>query len=211
MIISHKYRYIFFSIPKTASTAISHLLIDKYDGERYMRKHSLYDEFINSAPENYHGYFKFTTIRNPLDQIVSEYFKKKNDHKGRFSRGRFKNGVKLRPKAIEKYNFIRNNNATFSEFFNEFYNTKYERPRILHTISKCDLVIRFESLQKGFDRFTQILGLNQCDIPIVNQTHKKDTSYDMYYDDSCKELVYNNFLEYMNDLNYSFPNSWTQP
>ena len=42
MIISHKYKFLFIGLPFSASSAITKDLHAKYEGEPYLRKHSLY-------------------------------------------------------------------------------------------------------------------------------------------------------------------------
>jgi hypothetical protein len=45
MVISHKHKYLFVELPKTATSAISHELIETYAGEKILRKRSAYRDF----------------------------------------------------------------------------------------------------------------------------------------------------------------------
>ena len=49
MIISHKYKFLFIGLPFSASSAISKELHLQYEGEPFLRKHSLYHEFKKVA------------------------------------------------------------------------------------------------------------------------------------------------------------------
>ena len=51
MIISHKYKFVFIGLPFSASSAITKDLYDKYEGEVFLRKHALYQDFIRYANE----------------------------------------------------------------------------------------------------------------------------------------------------------------
>jgi hypothetical protein len=85
LIISHQHRYLFVELPRTGSTAIRHELRELYDGTPILHKHSTYDEFRRQASVAELQYFVFSTVRNPLDDAVSRYFKLKTDHNLRFS------------------------------------------------------------------------------------------------------------------------------
>lgn len=65
MIYSNKYEYIYISIPKTASSAMSNLLIEQYDGRYYCDRHD------NEIPKKFNDYFKFTIIRHPFFRALS--------------------------------------------------------------------------------------------------------------------------------------------
>ncbi len=87
MIISHVHQYCFFSVPRTASTAVSRYLIANLEGFQRGKKHSSYQQFLESATPEERQYFAFAGVRHPMDSAVSEYLKKKHDHNGKFSRG----------------------------------------------------------------------------------------------------------------------------
>ena len=85
MILSQKHGYVFVELPRTGCTAVGKELLSQYDGERILSKHSTYGDFLRIASDDQERYFAFSSIRNPLDDAVSHYFKLKTDHHGRFS------------------------------------------------------------------------------------------------------------------------------
>ena len=85
MIISHEHRFVFVELPRTGSTAVGKELIESYGGVRILRKHSSYGDFVRQATPDERTYFKFSSIRNPMDDAVSGYFKLATDHHGRYS------------------------------------------------------------------------------------------------------------------------------
>src|SRR5260370_15026421 len=73
MVISKKYKYCFIEYPRSASYAIRAELMQFYDGEDWLDKHSSYRDFVKVLPGEHQDYFAFCSIRNPLEDIVSIY------------------------------------------------------------------------------------------------------------------------------------------
>jgi hypothetical protein len=67
MIYSHEHKFVYFSIPKTGSTTISNILIEKFGGILS------YDRHDNRVPEDMKDYYKFATVRNPYERALSGY------------------------------------------------------------------------------------------------------------------------------------------
>ena len=84
MIISHKHKYLFIEVPRTGTTTISDILCRHYDGERILRKHSSYWNFLVKMKPEWKEYIVFSSIRNPMDSVVSLYFKLRNSQKNPF-------------------------------------------------------------------------------------------------------------------------------
>ena len=72
----------------TGSSAIAKELCLNYQGEKYkkLRKHALYSSFLKVASDEEKNFFVFTSIRNPLDKLVSIYIKIKNNHRDRYTK-----------------------------------------------------------------------------------------------------------------------------
>ena len=208
MIINHQHRFCFFSIPRTASTAISQLLIEKYGSESVLKRHTTFREFMTQASSDEKQYFKFTAIRHPMDSIVSAYFKKKSDHRGRFSRGSFKKGRPLSPQQKKEYQFIVSTNATFPQYFLKFYTKPYHRPNHEETVRNMDSVIRFENLNDNFKKVTDQLNLSFHPIPNVNATSERDTDFLKFYTPEIIPLAKKVFTPIMKDWGYDFPEEW---
>ena len=79
MVISHKYKYIFVELPRTASTAISNQLVKYYDGHKILIKHASYQNLKYFYKDKYLDYFVFSCVRNPLDRTVSFYEKMRKE------------------------------------------------------------------------------------------------------------------------------------
>ena len=126
MIISHKYKFLFIGLPFSASSAITKELHAKYEGEPYLRKHSLYHEFIKAATIQEKDYFVFAVLRNPMEIAVTGYEKMKANAKGNFTNpDLFKeNGGHITKNHRIRFNYIKDNNATFQEYFLKFHITR---------------------------------------------------------------------------------------
>lgn len=210
MIISHKYKICFFQIPRTGSTAIASLLIEHYNGIQKGRKHSSYEEFMRDAGSEEKNYFKFASIRNPLDSMVSKYFKIKSDHNRKFSRGTYINGEPTPKKAIEKFNFIQGNNASFEAFFMKYRNENFFKPHHEITLSKIDFNLRFDHLQDDFNHLTNMLNMPAGTIPKLNQTALRQKNFKMYYTSEIIPLAFESFAPIMEKYDFAFPEGWNR-
>ena len=208
MIINHKYKFCFFQIPRTGSTAIAKVLVEYYGSEQRDHKHSNYEHFLLSANSDEINYFKFAGIRNPLDSILSQYLKMKNDKDGKFARGTFGSGKPISKGALNKYQFIKNNEATFEDFFVEYINKDFFKPHQEVTLSNMDFIIRFEELQEDFNQLVNILDIPRIEIPVINATKNRGTEFIKYYKAKMIPLAINVLAPVMKKYNFKFPEEW---
>ena len=208
MIISHRHRFCFFAIPRTGSTAVARALLRAGYGEEVKPQHISYEEFMTGQTRDVRSYFTFTIVRNPLDSVVSAYFKKKNDHNGRFSRGTFKSGRPIAPRQLEAYRFIRDNDASFAEYFRKFHTAPYRLPRHEATAAAVDKVLRFERLAADLNETLAALNLPALAIPRTNPTAGRKSDFTQYYTPPIRSLAQRNFSDIMESWGYDFPESW---
>lgn len=208
MIINHKYKFCFFQIPRTGSTAIAKALVEYYGSEQRDHKHSNYEHFLLSANNEEIDYFKFAGIRNPLDSILSQYLKMKNDKDGKFARGTFGSGKPISKGALTKYRFIKDNHATFEDYFLEFVSKDFYKPHQEVTLSNMDFVIRFEKLQEDFNRLMNLLNVPRIEIPLVNATKNRDSNFIKYYNAKMIPIAIKTLGPVMNKYNFNFPEEW---
>ena len=98
MIISHKHKFIYFKAKKVAGTSTEILLSDLVNdtdivtpiskGDSSTHKPRNHNGFANHSPPlhiknkigeyKFDSYFKFITVRNPFDRVVSWYFWEKS-------------------------------------------------------------------------------------------------------------------------------------
>ena len=210
MIISNKYKFLFIGLPFSASSAISKELHLHYDGEPYLRKHSLYHEFKSLATEAELKYFVFAVLRNPMEIAITVYEKMKANAKGNFTNPELfsENGGYITKKQREKFNFIKDNNSSFQEYFIKFHQNPYDNLSSL-TIKNCDFVIRHETIEKDYLLALKKAGVIEPKLlPVANKTVGKKKDILAYYTRDIKEISIAVFGPFLQKYNYSFPEAW---
>ena len=153
MVFSHKFKYVYFAIPKTASTSIIEVLIKEYDGQFWDKG----DKHENLLPLTMNDYFCFASVRNPYQRGISayNYINRKRDVPLNFCtcRDRFHLISMSRylslPLTIRRYATINDN----ANVFNLPISPDYILPRLDYTVA-------VESLENDFNR-----------LPFVNKRH----------------------------------------
>jgi hypothetical protein len=208
MIISHKFQYLFIEIPLTASWAIRHELREFYGGVPILHKHAAYAEFRKIAKPEQQDYFIFAAIRNPLDCIVSSYFKLRSDHKGVFSDPDSTAKLVTDYSDIQRYQVIKGQNLDFEGYFLRYIRKPYSD--MLDLSGKhLDFLIRFENLQNDFSEVLEKLQIKQVrPIPERNKTEGKGNSFVDYYTPKTIERAKRVCGSYMKKWGYEFPPEW---
>ena len=210
MIISHKYKFLFIGLPFSASSAISKELHLEYDGEPYLRKHSLYHEFENLATKSELKYFVFAVLRNPLEIAVTVYEKMKENAKGNFTNPELfsENGGHISKQQRQRFNYIKENNSSFQQYFKKFHQKPYDNLSSL-TIDNCDFVIRYENLAEDYLLALKKIGVsNPKPLLVANKTLSKNNDLSIYYTNDIKEISIAVFGPFLEKYNYSFPEEW---
>ncbi|MFT6408521.1 MAG: hypothetical protein ACJAQ6_001941 [Arenicella sp.] len=207
MIISHKHRYIFFAIPKTATHSVREAL-HHYSADGDWQQQLLFTEQTIPLPEiaeikhghisvqqlepaidpaQWHSYFRFAFVRNPFDRFVSTcaFLNRQNP---RFQA----NSLLWMKMALERPVF---------------------RARIL-AIPQSDLLTdangqlgvdfigRYETLQASMDTVFEHLGLPSVELRVRNPS--EHAHYREYYDDHLRALVENFYQADLQRFNYTF-------
>ena len=192
MIISHKHRFIFFAVPRTATHAVRQAL-RPHLGEDDWEQQALFGKQSIPVPEVAaigHGhvsfqqlktyllaqtlssYFKFGFVRNPFDRFVSTCFFL-NRHNQRF----VGNEVEFMRQAINKVRFRQRVLAR----------PQYRLLTDEHDRLMMDYVGRYETLQESFDEICRQTGLTPSILSRKNASQHQ--RYECYYDTSLKESV----------------------
>ena len=204
MIISHKYKFIFIRVPKTASSSLQFVL-GKMCGEddivtpilnppipkHYARNYAGFEQHISArvikqkvSSEVWDHYFKFCFERNPYDKIVSTYWYRKYTGKYHDS---------FRQYCLDCSRGI-------SDFPNGFQLYSLDNKIIV------DFIGRYESLNKDFQHVCEKLGLPfDGQIPKEKSKIRQDNGhYSHYYDSETKEIVRKQYAKEIELFGYSF-------
>lgn len=186
MRISHKHKFIYISKPKSASESIRQALDEYSDIFSDEDFHSPYyhhttlrqlKKHFNEMGWNFNSYFKFTSLRNPWDMVVSLYSYAKTDINGIefWHNSHDYNPQKIMPfkewilkeKACDFYtlkNFILDENGN----------------------NLVDYVVRIENIYDDLQLVASQLGITLT-CPHINKTcHNK---YSEYYDGETKKII----------------------
>jgi hypothetical protein len=233
VILCHEHRYVFVELPRTGCTAVGKELIHSYAGTRVLAKHSTYQDFLRQASDEEARYFAFSSIRNPMDDAVSGYFKLKTDHHGRYtdpdrrkyrvgnrgadsvrSTGLNARGLKPKRRAASelrdnrRFDFIQRNGSDFAEYFMRYYRAPYDTwSRVSHP--HMDFVIRFEQLESDFEQVLSLIGLEQRrPLPLKNKTESKSGDFLTYFTPPTRSRAVQVFGPYMERFGYPLPPEW---
>lgn len=210
MIISHKHKYLFVELPRTGTTAMSCELVENYGGKQILKKHATYNDFLKIATPDEKKYFVFASVRNPLDRIVSLYYKYKTNHHGRYTNPEElkKQNIFIRYLMKRHFYFVHNSEATFPEFFRKFYRLPFDDWSVL-SHKHFNFVIHFESLDQDFAKVLKLLGIPQVrSLPVINKTSVRDTDFWTYYTPEIRGQAKWVFGSYMKRWGYEFPIEW---
>lgn len=188
MRISHKYKFIYFSKPRSASTSLRKLL-DRYtdivsEATGPYFHHATARELNSHFQQmgwDWNSYYKFTTVRNPWDLLVSLYHFGKRDVNNLFFWENGQKGIKYDPENL----------MSFDEYIRKKY--VFEWYSLANFVldennqSLVDRIIKVEDIDKGIQEVFKNIGLPITDVPKLNITNHGN--YRPYYDEETKNRV----------------------
>lgn len=222
-IISHKNRFIYLLNPRTASTATAKAILQATDSawipERNIldengkilvpSKHTTLRHLLDHrlmTKEALSNYFKFVTVRNPFDSIVSSWAKKVKDYAHLLDDP--DSWVNKKPGYADSLR--RAAGLTFSEWVRQEYGEAARRngKASINTpfMSGTDYQLRYENLQDGLLKIHDRIGVGpDFTVPVLNVTKGREhQDYRTYYDDQAVEIIAKIFRDELDQLNYSF-------
>lgn len=194
MIVCREHRLIFLSIPRTGSTAMERLLVERYGGERVDKKHSgggVMRKWLAEAGEERASWVVVTTVRNPYDSLVSIWNKLLSNHRGK----------KEGPQAEA----ARRGEVSFGDWV-EQRPPEFAAGWIQRFTRHCDEVMRFERLAGDWAALCEKRGWPHHEIPLVNPTMKEaGRGFEAYYTPEILAAVRPVFGEFCAAFGYEEP------
>lgn len=201
--ISHKYKFIFIHIPKTAGTTIC----SSWEGSILKQicrdtgvlggGHKTVLQLKKKFPKEFKTYLKFTVVRNPYDRFVSKfYFKQRKPRKEFELEWSDKEVDGLLPQLF----WITDNENIYKKMPPDF------RPELHYGNIIVDRVLRFENLNFELESVFNELGLPKSVIdifPHFRQTRAEFT-YDKYFDEKLKSICAYLYREDLKRFDYSW-------
>lgn len=209
MIVSDRHRYVYVELPRTGSSAVSRELREHYGGQRVLRKHATYRDYLRRAAVEQRTYFSFLGVRHPLDVAVSRYGNLKTDPQGHFSRPADHAVASLADRLERRaHAWVQKNDADFENFLRRWYVLPYDTWASLER-KRVDMVLRFESLSADFTEALKRIGVQPVrPLPIVNPTAGRRRDYVSYYTPRAIRRAVWVFGPYMEEWGYLFPEAW---
>lgn len=185
-------------------------MCEHYGGRQFLAKHAGIEQARAALGSRSSRYIFVSSIRNPLDQAVSSYFKAvgaPSDGTGRSLARR----LTRTSTSAERAAFAKCPDTDFSRFFCEFYNWVYA-PRWLSSQRESDCVIRFETIQQGFGEALALANTPQDrPLPLVNKTERPSGTFEDFYDESAQARAHLVFGPFMKEWGYIFGKGWCTP
>lgn len=217
--ISIRKKFLFIHVPKTGGNSIQNILrhysedeivtrsghqdgIERFEvsNSKYkVTKHSTlshYKSVLDSG--TYRSLFKFATIRNPWDMMISYYF---SPHRGvtEWNRDDF---ISLAGGVPPLRHYICEQSLVEKALGMCGMKTTIGRRKIGGDI---DFLMRFERLSEDFGEVCGKLGIPHSPLPKRNSSAR--AHYSEYYDEELKEIIRSNFEEDIALGNYTFENA----
>jgi len=195
MIVSHKHKFIFVKTFKTAGSSIENYL-QKYLGSNDILRGSEYDNtpslnapskgrhksaqiIKNMYPKEWNEYFKFCIDRNPWDMAVSYYFYMKDA--GRISSKSFNEWI------IDADLTLLSN---------------WKKYTIDNKVA-VDKVLKYENLINEMKNIPVPYN-GELETIFLKKGHRPTKDYKIYYTDTTRKLIENNFAETISMFGYTY-------
>jgi Sulfotransferase family len=239
---SRTHRYLFLMAPGTGCTALAEgVLIPKLDGEWFPKAH-IFDQRGNVILDYKHArlndlrrqgllsddetadLFKFTTVRNPFDRLVTDYTRLRTVVR------RGLDELSTNPeKVINAVPQIRSPQMRrdvelavrypFSVWVQRRFRKRWVRRSLRRPfgplarrrslfrryVDGVDFVMRFERIQEDFNQVLQRIGVDEpIEIPKINVTQAREADYHRYYTPKARAFVERVFSADLERFGYSF-------
>jgi len=209
MLISHKKKFIFIHIQKTAGSSMVSLLKDHIpDFTRYMGTHDHALWAKDKMDFSWNDYYKVAFVRNPWDRLVSWYMMIVQNA----------DALRAQDELNDLWRYVLEHSTSFEEFlyhctetlddndgkksflFNQLDYVCDENGRVI-----VDFIGRFEHLERDSQRVFEHLNLQGLTMPHYN-TSKRD-HYQSYYNEDTRLLVAERYARDIEFFQYKFENS----
>ena len=201
--INHQNKIVFIHIPKTGGTSIDVFFNGSMQGHSCLKDYEYY-----LPKKQFDQYFKFATVRNPFDLLVSSYTMviKRIQQKHLHTLKQFGHNVfsfeeylknKIQNYTVGTEPFISTNFSHSMFNSNQIYWIKDSQGKI-----NIDYVMKFENLQEDFNVVCDKIGIPQQQLPHKNKSNHKH--YTEFYDDETREIVAQKYAKDIEYFGYKF-------
>lgn len=213
MRISHRYKFILISVPKTGSTTCRKFLDPISDiKSNGSNKSPFYDhttavtlrEHFKTNSWDWDSYFKFGFVRNPWDWMVSHWF-----YRSKFVKNFQNNKYKAENWCLNFYKTCKNQiegTVNFSDWCQNYGIAEFDnQSEWLFDNSNnrlVDYIGRVEDFQTSLDYICETIKLDKIKVKIKNSTNH--AKYNTYYTPHTRESVAKKFHRDIELFGYTF-------
>lgn len=186
--INEEYLFIYIHPPKTGGTSLEKLFIDDADITDVPHKHKYASFFCTPQYENY---YKFGTVRNPWDRMVSYYH------------WRLKKGLPMFGKEnFEEWLEFITNPSEYGQYQETLFHFATAIDQQANLLEGVNNIIKMENFQEDFDRICDEIGMPRKTLPHVN-TSARD-AYQTYYTPYTRGIIAKHYEKDVKRYGYSF-------
>lgn len=187
--INHEHKFIFIHCNRTGGTSVEHFFTQETE---VAHKHFFPLDWVKHFPAEWKTYFKFTSVRNPWDKVVSQWALDKKRYGDKFPKSfkefvKYPQGFPLRPQLhfLSDPKFV-----AYKDIVNYVEDT-------------IDYIMKFECLEQDFDKLCVKLGVPNTGLShkYSSTTVRKKIPYQEFYDDETRNIVariYDIDIQYFN-------------
>ena len=176
MIIDFDKKYVFIGLPYSASSAISKELLEQYNGQPLLHKHSNIPILLKARPDiDISEYYVFAVARDPVEMVFSVYNKYLTNAHGVYTEPKYflENGGHVPKRARRLYKKISKGQWTFEEYVRRQYKSIPYDNYLSENKPYINRVIRFDHLAQDFPQCLSDVGIEvKRDLPVYNKTRK---------------------------------------
>ena len=218
MVISHKYKFIYFCPVGNCATSSIQAALGPYhdDAKQYDdnngTKHICPRDFFNESNQELKKYFKFAVVRNPWDWVLATFSKNLTY---------IKQGS-LNPDGSPNYESAKVVKASLNEAMDVYDNcargwaveaTSFVKQNFASQYEahcddfKClvDKFLHFENLKTEFEDTLKNLGLPDLKLPHKqNNNNEAQKKYQAWYGEKEKQIIHDNFKVDIDIFKYEF-------
>ena len=208
MLISDSHKFVFVHLPKTGGDSITAALrpyaIDGGVGQavgspKHWTAQRIRTEYFQRRQDrSWAEYFRFGVVRNPWQQVHSDYWFCRNSSVPGHELGSWRDKV------------IRSKEVSFSQFVVDICGEhgcagcgNYQHYLTIDHRQAVTQILRYESLAEDFRQVCETFGLPTIELPRKNVTPRK-TDFREDYDGRSRFLVGRRFADDIERFNYTF-------
>lgn len=193
-----KHKCIYVHIPKAWGNSIIKTL---FNSKSSFWHNKAIQYYINNS-NKFNSYYKFTLTRNPYDRFLSAFLHLKKVFNKRADL--FIESILLKDLNFKEFCLkIKNNNnyckkiLRLTHFIPQYKFIYDKKWKIL-----LDYIWKLENIDSDIKEIQKNIDINIDKIEVLNKNWNKKWSFEEYYDNETKEIVYNLYKKDFNLLNY---------